>query len=577
MRRITSKIIFLAGVLIQGISTVRADQPSQRGWVNITNPSPSLSSGLKGAKLLNETDRSIALESNVSLQKSTSSNWLKAKTYLKKRLPKLNLPANLQLPKKPSQVQVGELQPITIDEVERLVMENSPKLKASAIKVDQKKSLLLGAISAWYPNINLSANGLPQYLEAESFRNPDFKTTSSSYSNSKQWSASFSIQVKWNLIDPARVPEIAASRDAFEKAKASYLVDARDSRLRALKEYFFLQRADEGVRIGTQSVRASLMSLRDAKARYEAGLSTRLEVLEAETQLARDKQLLTQKLGDQKIARRSLAQILNLSPKITPTASSPAQVMGTWTASLQESIIAAYDFREELDAALLNISINNNDANSALALGQPTLSIFNTLTTSRFQGQTAIASPTKVDMDDYGWTVSNAVGLTANWNIFDGGKSKSLYLYNKQKAKESKANLTSIKNQIRLEVENSFYTLKTANQDIATTTREVLASRESLRLARLRFNAGVAPQREVVNTQRDLTQAEVRYSNAITTYNTSLAELRRRTGIDHVKACKPTNKNISSKKEKVDELFDIPIEPSPLIPACQASTIRNKG
>ena len=47
--------------------------------------------------------------------------------------------------------------------------------------------------------------------------------------------------------------------------------------------------ADAGVRIGQDSVKASLVSYRDARARFNAGVNTKLDVLEAETQLARDR------------------------------------------------------------------------------------------------------------------------------------------------------------------------------------------------------------------------------------------------------------------------------------------------
>ena len=112
---------------------------------------------------------------------------------------------------------------------------------------------------------------------------------------------------------------------------------------------FRLQAADEQVRIGQESVRASLISLRDARARFRAGVATKLEVLEAETQLARDQQLLSSGLADQSIARRNLAALLDLPQDVTPTAKDPSRVIGTWMPSLQESIIAAYAFREELD------------------------------------------------------------------------------------------------------------------------------------------------------------------------------------------------------------------------------------
>ena len=74
-------------------------------------------------------------------------------------------------------------------------------------------------------------------------------------------------------------------------------------------------------------------------------------------------------------------------------------------------------------------------------------------------------------------------------------------------------------------------------------------------------------QREVVDTQRDLTSAEVRYANAVNQYNNSIAELRRRTGLDQVMACPALNMP-STKQNRSD--IDVPIEPQPNRPACEA-------
>jgi len=87
--------------------------------------------------------------------------------------------------------------------------------------------------------------------------------------------------------------------------------------------------------------------------------------------------VLTDGLAGQARARRSLAALLDLPQDVTPTAANPSRVLGIWQPSLQESIIAAYAFREELDQFILDISINNSNANAALAAVQPVLSIFN--------------------------------------------------------------------------------------------------------------------------------------------------------------------------------------------------------
>jgi OMF family outer membrane factor len=371
--------------------------------------------------------------------------------------------------------------------------------------------------------------------------------------------------VQWNLIDPARVPQISAARDNFERASDAYLIALRELRLQSSTSYFQLQRQDEQVRIGQQSVRASLVSLREARARYQAGVATKLEVLEAQTQLSRDRLVLTDGLAGQSQARRALAALLNLPQDVTPTAANPSRVLGTWQPSLQESIIAAYAFREELDQFILDISINNSNANAALAAVQPVLSIFNRFDTGRNQGQGNKSG--SVDMDDYNWNYSNAVGLNATWAIFDGGRARAQYRQNKQRAEESKFNFASERDRIRSEVEDSFFNLRKASQNIHTSASEVLSTAESLRLARLRFQAGVTTQREVVDTQRDLTKAEVSYANAITDYNVSIAELRRRTGLDQVLACPALNLP-ATKQTQLD--IDVPIEPQPNRPACEA-------
>ena len=530
------------------------------------------------SSLMDQSTLPNAIDIKGPRPKADSSVMPPAATTLPEDLNALTSPDSLALPDLPSQVTIRELRPLTLQEVERLVEVNNPSLKAAASQVEQAKSGVLAAISAWYPTVNLTANGLPQYLEGEQYRNPKFLATPEqnpqtgeplferdANTYTKRWSANFSAQVQWNLIDPARVPQISAARDNFERASDAYLIALRELRLQSSTSYFQLQRQDEQVRIGQQSVRASLVSLRDARARYQAGVATKLEVLEAQTQLSRDRLVLTDGLAGQSKARRALAALLDLPQDVTPTAANPSRVLGIWQPSLQESIIAAYAFREELDQFILDISINNSNANAALAAVQPVLSIFNRFDTGRNQGQGNKSG--SVDMDDYNWNYSNAVGLNATWAIFDGGRARAQYRQNKQRAEESKFNFASERDRIRSEVEDSFFNLRKASQNIHTSASEVLSTAESLRLARLRFQAGVTTQREVVDTQRDLTKAEVSYANAITDYNVSIAELRRRTGLDQVLACPALN--LPATKQTQAEI-DVPIEPQPNRPACEA-------
>ena len=497
-----------------------------------------------------------------------------AATTLPPELRDLVSPASLALPDRPRQVRITQLRPLSLDQVEILAEVNNPDLKAIASQVEQAQSNLRAKIALWYPQLGFNTSSFPIYTSGRQFSNgatgtgQPIGTTLDSI-----WRMQAALQASWALIDPTRTPQIAIARDQFEKAKNQYLIGLRDLRLQASLAYFDLQTADNQVQIGQEGVRASLVSLRDARARFQAGVATKLEVLEAETQLARDQQLLTTALlsgtpaqPGQATARRALAALLDLPQDVTPTAADPARVIGTWLPSLQESIVASFAFREELDQILLDISIANSSANVELGRVQPLLKIVNNFGFGRSYGYEF--SPSVVPSIT-GWNVDNAVGLNLNWTIYDGGSAQANYRGQKQKAQENRFLFAQKRNTIRADVERSFYELDKNNRNILTTSREVISTRESLRLARLRFQAGVTTQREVVDTQRDLTQAEVRYSNAISDYNRALVELRRRTGLDQIATCEPPR--LPANKPVVLGATDVPVEPLPLVPACPAA------
>ena len=551
MHRFPASLLLIAGVLATGASPVLGQSSSSED---------------SASALVDQSTLPTAPELKGGRPRIKNGSVAPAATELPPPLLPLKAPPSLALPDQNQQVSIHELRPLTLEDALLLAEVNSPTLKAAASQAEQAKSSLRAAISSWYPTVDLSANGLPEYFKSYSFQ----KSGSLTDGYGREWRVNTSLQVSWDIINPRRVPEIAAARDRYEQARDSYAIALRDLRLNTSTDYFNLQEADEGVRIGQASVRASLVSLRDARARFNAGVNTKLEVLEAETQLARDRNILTSKLGDQDRSRRTLASKLDLPQDVTPTAATSARPLGSWQPSLQESIVAAFNFREELDSLLLDISINNSQANASLAAVQPVLSFVNTSSTSRREGQSGKTSLGEIDMDDYFWSVQNSTALTATWRLFDGGRARADYRRSKQAAEESTYRFARARDSIRLEVEQSFFRLRTAVQNIQTTGSEVLSARESLRLSQLRVQAGVSTQREVVNNQRDLTNAELRYAGAIRDYNTSLAQLRRRTGLDALVSCtKPVLPSI----KPGDTELSIPIEPTPLKSVCPAMAI----
>ena len=522
--------------------------------------------------------------------KSDPSVLAPAATTLSPDVDQLGAPAPLALPNEPSQVRIEDLRPLSLTEAVELMEVNNPFLEAAKIRIDEAQSRLRAAIAAWYPTLNLTTNRLkfpgrnfgtnyrnfgkaatdPQATQRKNQKKQQFPDMELDrygewWGTTQTYGASATATLDWKLINPKRVPDISAARDDYEKAQNNYLIALRDLRLQTAREYFQLQAYDTDVYTFTAAVQASLVNVRDTRAKLQAGVATKLDVLEAETQLAQDQAGLSRALRDQSVQQRLLAKTLNLPQNVTPTASDRVEVLGVWQASLDESIIAANEFREELDNIILDISIYNSRANSFLGDVQPFLNIAGDARWSKLFGQQRKRDEW-VDMGRVAEDLDQAIYMGLTWKVFDGGRAQALAREQKQKAKESEYLFAEERNKIREQVEQQFFDLQLHARDLISNSRRVLSSREAYRLAVLRFQAGVGTQRNVIDNQRDVTRAEVAYTDTIALYNRTLAALRRQTGLDAVVSCIPAE--LPGEPPVKDPLTDVPVFSTPITEPC---------
>ena len=529
-----------------------------------------------------------AIQEKGTRPKSDSSVLIPAATTLSPEVNRLYGPAPLALPNKPQQVRIEDLRPLSLTEAVELMEVNNPFLEAIKIRIDEAQSRLRAAIAAWYPTLNLNSNKFPGRNFGTNYQNfgkaatdvqaaqrknqkkrqfPDMELDRYGewWGTTQTYGASASATLDWKLINPKRVPDIAAARDDYEKAKNNYLIALRDLRLQTASKYFELQKSDSDVLTYRAAVQASLIQVRDSRAKLQAGVATKLDVLEAETQLARDQRLLSEALRQQSTRQRALAKFLNLPQDVTPTASDRVETLGVWLPSLDESIVAANEFREELDNIILDISIANSRANSFLGDVQPFLSIAGDASWSKLFGEQRKRDEW-VDMGRVVENVDQSIYMGLTWKVFDGGRSQALAREQRQKAKENEYLFAEERNKIRLEVEQDFFKLQFDARTLITSSRAVLSSREAYRLAVLRFQAGVGTQRNVIDNQRDVTQAEVSYSDAVSDYNTTLASLRRRTGLNAIARCVPPD--LPANPPPKDPTTDVPVFSTPITEPC---------
>ena len=236
--------------------------------------------------------------------KSDPSALKPAATTLSPEIDRLYAPAPLALPNQSQQVSIEDFRPLSLTEAIELMEVNNPLLEAEAIRVEEAKSRLRAQLSSWYPTLNLSTSRLnfPSRNFGSSYRNYGKSAANESTANknarkeqdpslqldrfgewwgqTQTYGASANVTLDWRLIDPKRVPDIAAVRDDYEKAKNTYLITLRDLRLTTAIAYFALQGFDTDVLTFTAAVQASLVQVRDSRAKLQAGVSTKLDVLD---------------------------------------------------------------------------------------------------------------------------------------------------------------------------------------------------------------------------------------------------------------------------------------------------------
>ncbi len=188
---------------------------------------------------------------------------------------------------------------------------------------------------------------------------------------------------------------------------------------------------------------------------------------------------------------------------------------GTWDLELAETIVQAFKNRAELEQQLLQREINQEQRTIALSQIRPTLS--------------ATANYTANDdfEDDFDINDQYSVGLNLEWRLFDGGAARAGAEQAETDAEIAETQFADLRNQIRFAVEQAFFQLQSNQNNISTATREVELAEESLRLARLRFGAGVGTQTDVIDAQTRLTEARGNLLSSIIEYNQSYVQLQR--------------------------------------------------
>ncbi len=435
---------------------------------------------------------------------------------------KLNPSPNpLQFPTKPEEVRLEATEGISLQQALELARRNNRQLQVALLTLERSRASVREAQAEEYPALTIQSglNATGSNVFSADNSNDQLSPLLNQLNQNNTGSStalSGTVELSYNVYTAgARTARIRAAEEQlrFDQLDVERLTE--QLRLDVSNDYYDLQQADEQVRINRAAVTNAEASLRDAQARELAGVGTRFDVLQSQVQLANANQELTNALSDQQVARRQLVNRLSLAQVANAIASDPVEIAGVWNLALEDSIIAAFQNRAELQQQLVQRNISEQNRRIALAGIRPRVAVSTNYNISdTFNDDESFG-------DDY------SIGANLSWNLYDGGAARASARAQEANIAIAETNFADTRNLIRFEVEQAYSTLQSNLANIQTASVGLEQAREALRLARLRFQAGVGIQTEVIDAEDSLTQAEGNRVTAILNYNRALASLNR--------------------------------------------------
>jgi outer membrane factor, OMF family len=321
-----------------------------------------------------------------------------------------------------------------------------------------------------------------------------------------------------------RDASIQSSQKQVKSAVLEVQRQLQQLRQTVASSYYDIQQAQALIAVTDGSVKSLQENLRIIRLGTEAGTRTQFEVLQASVSLSDALQNQTQAKSLYTTARRQLVERLNLPDTvdlILPATATPEKA-AQWPLSLENTIILALNNRVELNQTRLQRQITQLQKRIVGSQRKP-----------QVQGFAAVTLADDLE-DRFLGAYGYSLGVQMNFSAFEGGNVRSRLRQLDRSIDILDQQFNQLKESIRFEVENAFFTLQANATNIDTSNGALAQATESLRLAEVRRDAGVGTTFEVTRAQADLTQAQSNLIRAILDYNRALVSLERATGFVNI-------------------------------------------
>ena len=402
-----------------------------------------------------------------------------------------------QTPASPKPAAEGPLT-LTFNQALERALANNEGLKVAKEKVSETQAHVQESKTNFLPQVNLGYTYTPTQrfplirIPAGIF-GPNEQTFQAAFArtNNLQLFVNQPIYTGGRLMNAYGV-----SSASFDAAKLEHDRMRQEVEYRVVETFYAALMNKRGVEVADQQIRLSETQLSLAKARFEAGTVARLDVLQAEVELANAKARRIQARAQVDTALQALRTVLSLPQ------TQPLQLDG----SLDEPVTG--HARDELDRLLperpdLQAFQSRRDAAqyaSNLAEGEwkPSLS----LTGNMQYQQDSFGSLLSTDNQSY------AFGIQFNVPLFAAPGAVARKNVAQAQVRQAEHGLRYATDNARLELESAWTALEAAAEVVSTQEKALELARESVSIAQVSYENGVITSAELNDAQVRLLATE---------------------------------------------------------------------
>lgn len=398
-------------------------------------------------------------------------------------------------------------QTLTLAQAEGTALSNQPRMLAAQQRAQAAAAHIREARSQYFPAITFNATGVR-------VADPDTATaagniTTSSISDRFAYGGNLSQLVTdfgrtHSLVARSR-DQAAAQQDLATLTRAQVRLNVRAAYYQVLGAEAVLRAAQAALtnrqlisRQLTELAQSQLRSTLDVQFADVLVNQAELAVVQAQSLVAQQRAHLATAMGLQQPVSQSLSDVTAASQPLPPT---PENLLQQARAQ-----------RADLQAAEAQQSAAQQYAAAERRLSYPTLNV--------------LAAAGEIPWHDYTLHDSYAAaGFNLSIPVFNGGLFASERAQAAHQAEAAAQDAGELRLEVSEQVRDAWYLADEAYRSIAVTARLVNTSKEALRLAHDRYDAGLGSIVELNEAQLNETSAEIQAANAVYTYLTRRAQL----------------------------------------------------